>query len=54
MYSCTHVLMYPLSVEPDLCEVAPAAWPAEQSAVVLFTAMCVTGGPDDDVLISDT
>ena len=29
MYTCTHVL---LSVEPDLCEVATAAGPAEQAA----------------------
>ena len=35
MYLCNHVPMYlctPLSVEPDLCEVATAAGPAEQAA----------------------
>ena len=46
-----HFLFDPVNVERDLCEVA---WPAEQSAVVLFTAVGVTGGSDDDVLISDT
>ena len=57
MYSCTHVLMYlctPLSVEPDLCEVAWLAWPTEQLAVALYMAMVVTGNSDEGVLTSDT
>ena len=57
MYSSTHVLMYsctPLSVEPDLCEVAIGAWPAEQRAAFFRIAVDVTGNSDDDVLISDT
>ena len=57
MYPCIHVLMYlctPLSVEPDLCEVAIGAWPAEQRAAFFRIAVDVTGNSDDDVLISDT
>ena len=57
MYPCMHVLMYlctPLSVEPDLCEVAIGAWPAEQRAAFFRIAVDVTGNSDDDVLISDT
>ena len=55
MYSCTHVLMYsctPLSVEPDLCEVAPTAWPADYLAVSRYIADGVTGNSDDGVLNS--
>ena len=59
MYPYTHVL---LSVEPDLCEVATAARPAEQSASkgaigcrhVVFIRVNVTEGSDDGVLISVT
>ena len=47
MYSCT-----PLSIEPDLYEVAWLAWPTEQLAVALFTAVGVTGNSDDGVLNS--
>ena len=57
MYLCNHVPMYlctPLSVEPDLCEVAIGAWPAEQRAAFFRIAVDVTGNSDDDVLISDT
>ena len=49
MYSCT-----PLSIEPDLCEVAWLAWPTEQLAVALYMAMVVTGNSDEGVLTSDT
>ena len=48
MYSCT-----PLSIEPDLCEVAWLAWPTEQLAVALYMAMVVTGNSDEGVLTSD-
>ena len=59
MYSCTHIL----SVEPDLCEVANAARPAEQVAFqgavwcfshIVFDFIFMTGDSDDSVLISVT
>ena len=56
-YFCTHVFVYsctPLSIEPDLCEVAWLAWPTEQLAVALYMAMVVTGNSDEGVLTSDT